>query len=837
MKLARPVLIGTLAFAITSTVLALVFVSSPLEPTPVTNASANPTRIALVSTPTLSRGANETATETTATLLLSDTPAVTPSPTPTSGEMTPLPAPTPPGVSSAAYQQGMILRRNGDYAHAAESFRAARAEKPKASDAREIQFRLGESLWLAGDYTNAIATLNALLEADSNDNLAARSHYFLADMLTKRKSYAQAIEHLRAYHVRTSSLRGEIDAQIGDILLAAGDAPGAIAQYNVALQDLTLTAAQRVDFLEKIGGVHSTLGHPGLAAARLSEAFDLAPDSKTRAEAEYLWGRALDDAQQHAAAISHWQHALAAYPDQEGGYQSLVELVNRQVPVDDLQRGLADYFDKSYGPAIQAFNRYITANPNNNAAALYYAGLAYVEDGQPGLAVKSFDTLLQTYPNDRRAADALYNKARAQDRAGDTDGAVSVYDQFAARYPADSRADDALWKAAESLDLAARYGEARVQYDQLATKYPASVYAPTALFHVGFDYYLSQDYTNAEVSWQSAARHFPNTAEGDQALFWLGKLASARGDNTAAQQYLKQAIKPPRSYYSWRALDLLAPSDSTPSYNLADYQMNGKQKEEADFERWLASWTGGTPVASQLAAAILNDFHFRRGSELAQLDQAGEARLEFEKVNARFKSDPRSLYALAKFYQDSNYFDLSVEAAHQIQVLSGVVSDEELPRYLRELIYPTYYADLIVPYAQRNGVDPALFFALVRQESTYDPLSQSWVGATGLTQVMPPTGLGIARELGVRGYQEGDLLKPYVSIRFGAYFFGQLLRYFDGNIFYAMGGYNGGPGNAKKWVRPDVDVGVEVIHLAESYIYVRTVYSQYNQYLEIYRGK
>ena len=173
----------------------------------------------------------------------------------------------------------------------------------------------------------------------------------------------------------------------------------------------------------------------------------------------------------------------------------------------------------------------------------------------------------------------------------------------------------------------------------------------------------------------------------------------------------------------------------------------------------------------------------------------------------------------------------------RIQALSGVTSDEQLPRYLRALIYPTYFADLIVPYAQRNGVDPALLFALVRQESTYNPLSKSWAGASGLTQVMPQTGSGIARDLGLKGFQEGDLFKPYVSVRFGAYFFGQVLRYFDGNIFYALGGYNAGPGNAKKWVRSDVDVGVEEIQLAESSIYVRTVYSQYNEYVGVYRSK
>lgn len=837
MKSARPILIGTLAFALTSALFVLAFLSSPNQLNPLAGESPHPTRAALVSTPPPNRGAAKSTPEVTATPISSDTPAASPSSTFLPEEKTPLPAPTPPVVSSAAYQQGMVLRRNGDYANAAQSFRAALAEQPGASTAREIQYRLGESLWLAGDFTNAIPTLNTLINSNPSDNYAARGHYLLADMLSQRKAYAQAISHLRAYRAQTRTLRGETDAQIGDLILASGDSPGAIAQYQVALQDSTLTTAQRVDFLQRIAAVHMKVGHPGLAAARLSEAFSLAPDNATRAQVEYLWASALDSAQEQTAAISHWQHAFASYPEQKGGYQSLVELVNRQVPVDDMQRGLSDYFNKSYDAAIQAFDRYLRANPDKSAAPLYYSGLAYLENGQLALAVKSFDAVLQDYPEDRHAPDALYNKAIAQDRAGDADAAVASYDQFAARYPADSRADDALWKAAQLLDFDARYDDARAQYDQLAAKFPASPRAPSALFHVGFDYYLSQDNSNAEASWLKTTRLFPSATDADSAFFWLGKLATARGDETAAGQYLNEAAQSPRTYYSWRALDMLATNDYAPSYKLADYAMNAQPNEQGEFERWLKSWTGSAPVSSQLSAAVLNDYHFRRGSELAQLDQAADARLEFQKVTARFKSDARSLYALAKFYQENNYYDLSVAAALQIQALSRVGSDQQSPRYLRELIYPTYYSDLIVSYAQRNGVDPALFFALVRQESTYDPQSISWVGASGLTQVMPQTGLGIAQDLGVRGYRQADLLKPYVSIRFGTYFLGQLIRYFDGNIFYGLGGYNAGPGNAKKWVHPDVDVGIELIHLSESYVYVRTVYSQYNQYLEIYRGR
>jgi peptidoglycan lytic transglycosylase len=822
-----------LALAVIVIAIALALISEPIKPALI--ASSHPSTAIAASPPPTSpaNAANDKRSRDVPTTL---SPAP-PTSTYTSPSLEALPPPTPQPVSSASYQQGMVLRRDGDYVHAEESFRVALEEKPDPASAHEIIFRLGESAWLAGDYQSAVTAFTQMLAENENDSLASRAHYFLADIFSQTKSYSQAIEHLRAYRAETRTLMGEIDAQIGDLYLAAGDYSLAVAQYDVALGDQSLTLAQRVDLLERVADVETKLAHPDLAVARLGQAFKLAPDNETRADVEYRWGQALDAAQEGTAAVSHWRHALATYPDQDGAYQSLVELLNRQQAVDDYQRGLTDYYAKSYGPSIMSFNRYITANPKNSTSARYFIGLAYLEDGQPTLAVQSFDTLLRNFPGDSHSADATYNKAVAYSRAGDTANAVAAYDHFVEVYPHDGRADDALWTAAQLLDKAGRAEQARTEYDKLASNYPSSAYTPQAIFDVGLDYYLSQDYVNSESRWESVAKLFPNTTDGARGLFWLGKLARTRGDTVASQRYLKQAAEQPRSYYGWRALDLLGPGQSDPSYDIASYLMNTQSNNQAEFEQWLARLTGTSPVSSQLGADVLKDFHFRRGLELAQLDRAAEARVEFQKVNNLFRSNANSLYALAVYYQENNYFDLSIDAAQRIQALSGVSSEEQLPRYLRAMIYPTYYADLIVPYAQRNGIDPALLFALVRQESRYNPLSASWVSATGLTQVMPQTGSGIARELGVLSFAQADLLRPYVSVRFGAYYLGQQLKSFGGNILYALGGYNGGPGNAKKWVRPDVDLGVEAISLAETSVYVRTVYSQYNEYVEIYQSR
>jgi soluble lytic murein transglycosylase-like protein len=100
------------------------------------------------------------------------------------------------------------------------------------------------------------------------------------------------------------------------------------------------------------------------------------------------------------------------------------------------------------------------------------------------------------------------------------------------------------------------------------------------------------------------------------------------------------------------------------------------------------------------------------------------------------------------------------------------------------------YAGLIDQAAARNGVEPAVLYGLIQQESGFDPSATSGAGALGLTQLMPST----AASLGVT-----EPLDPAQSIEGGARFLGQLLRQFGGNVPEALAAYNAGPGAVQQY--------------------------------------
>lgn len=106
------------------------------------------------------------------------------------------------------------------------------------------------------------------------------------------------------------------------------------------------------------------------------------------------------------------------------------------------------------------------------------------------------------------------------------------------------------------------------------------------------------------------------------------------------------------------------------------------------------------------------------------------------------------------------------------------------------------YDDLIKKYASQNKLNWIWMAALIYQESKFDKKSRSWVGARGLTQMMPRT----AREMGVRN--ANDLYKPETSVRVGIKYYKQMYDFWlpimgDSTQahYFSLASYNAGKGH------------------------------------------
>jgi soluble lytic murein transglycosylase-like protein len=94
-----------------------------------------------------------------------------------------------------------------------------------------------------------------------------------------------------------------------------------------------------------------------------------------------------------------------------------------------------------------------------------------------------------------------------------------------------------------------------------------------------------------------------------------------------------------------------------------------------------------------------------------------------------------------------------------------------------------------------TDVDSALVLSIMKQESGFKTTARSYVGASGLMQIMPATFAGIKARSGITG----DIYDQKTNICAGVFHIAGLLgRYADSpnKVQLALAAYNGGPGAA-----------------------------------------
>jgi soluble lytic murein transglycosylase-like protein len=113
----------------------------------------------------------------------------------------------------------------------------------------------------------------------------------------------------------------------------------------------------------------------------------------------------------------------------------------------------------------------------------------------------------------------------------------------------------------------------------------------------------------------------------------------------------------------------------------------------------------------------------------------------------------------------------------------GPLRPEDLARHQQ-------LAQVINKYAQRYGVDAELVWAVMRQESGFNPTALSPKGAMGLMQLMP----GTAAAMGV-----ADAYDVEQNIAGGIRYLNRCLNQFNQDVPLALAAYNAGPDNVVKY--------------------------------------
>jgi len=157
------------------------------------------------------------------------------------------------------------------------------------------------------------------------------------------------------------------------------------------------------------------------------------------------------------------------------------------------------------------------------------------------------------------------------------------------------------------------------------------------------------------------------------------------------------------------------------------------------------------------------------------------------------------------------------------------------------MAYPTPYHELVDQYAKSHDVHPAIIYAIMRQESRFDPYAKSYANARGLMQFIPATGKTVADWFDIKDFHEDDLYDHSMNILFGAKFFDYLMDKRE-NLYVALAEYNAGASQIKRWEQEcpisDNDlVWTEFIDYRQTRLYVKKVMSNLYTYEWIYKKR
>ena len=753
----------------------------------------------------------------------------------------------------------------------------------QALDALERLRRMGDSL-AAGEISLPSARGEAVAQ------ILINSLFLRGEALAGVDRFTEAAAAYRAFLAQRPQLSGVVEERIADALLAADERSQAAAALRRAA-GAAISADEEVRLRERLAAVLEGVGRWDAAASIYDEIL-AGPDQAAPASdnipgygeasiyrAGYLYraGMAYAAAGDEEAAVDRWRMALTENPVSDAAYLSLIQLVNRDAPVDPFLRAEIYLFAKAYLPAIAAFERFLEKSPHAARAGEAWLGIARSLMGleQWAAARLAVDRVLTDFPNCVCFGEAWLARARTAFEEGAPAEGRRIYRTFAGAHPDDPLAPEALWRSAlsslagDTQQRSAAAQDARVALDpfdeaaadllRLADAFPGSPRAADGLAIAAIGAFERGRYEYAANLFERLLSEYPDT-QPDFATYWLGRARHAQGEIKEARAlWHALAARAPEAFYGVLAgLDVDA---AHPGQNLVPRMarmdmtvpaLPGDDGSRAFAEDWL-SGPEGFPRAQNTEAAtagagvepwdlpqnVIDDPDLVKGELLLALGRRAEGLQLLEQIYWRFHNDAAALYPLMLRFDKLGANRLAITAAHRLIELSPAARIAEAPLFIQRFAYPRHYARLVEKQAKEFELAPQLLYGLIFQESHFEPAARSYAGARGLMQVLPSTGAEIARSLNYPNYSTELLDLPIVSIRFGAYYLRWARDLAGGNDIAALAGYNAGPRKAGYWLsrtEPDDALFIYKVPYYHTRRYLQGILICFAHYLRIYEG-
>jgi peptidoglycan lytic transglycosylase len=672
------------------------------------------------------------------------------------------------------FLQARLLEHAGDLAGAAKAYdQAASASWPLQGYAWLSE---GRVLLRQGQAKRA---LKALSRVPADQPIAATAELLIAEAANQTGDRDRAIDAWRHYLATDKSAdRARVALELALALLDRAGAEDARDALELARRvDLEQTAPNTLQARAR------ALEQRALAALPVAERAGL-----VKPEPKELLVRV------HALLGAH-QGADA----EDAANQLLAELTKKQRWNDvgcraALLRARAIAAERDWGRAAESLADPIRGCHDDElrAQALYLAGVDAAADGRHMQAIHRFEQLQKDLPKNHLADDARLREALSYYELGVEARFTALLSSMPDDYPNGDRVLDGLFH------LALRCIEKK---DWSGA---ASVLDRAARLAHGHDASRGSDFSGRE-------RYF-------RARAWI-----EIGEKKQGEAELAAIVRElPLSYYMLEAYTHLMELDPKLARQARDAGMQRAQAQPFSFEHQPEFDTPG----------------FVRAMELLRQGDVDLAEREITALGIAKPGElPQVLWGVALLYARAG----SAELSHAVtaSLLTDWPTRWPAGDWVKawQLAFPEPYHHAVEQESKQTGVSESLIYAVMREESGFDPKAASPADAYGLMQLIIPTARRFARPLGLP-YGRSALENPAVNIALGSHALAKLRRVFPLDPLLAIPAYNAGSGRPKRWLhdRPgmDFDVWVELIPLRETRRYMKRVLASRAAYALLY---
>lgn len=649
---------------------------------------------------------------------------------------------------------------------------------------------------------------------------------------------------------------GRAELLLGILLLRQGRPDDAVSRIEHAAKAYPLLADYA---LWHLAAAYRKLGRPADAAATLGRLVEKQPESlfveRASRDLPRDWLEAGDLARAEEAAGQY----LAAYPQGPGraevwttlgevllksGRTEKAEEVLRRVwielpgsaesqrakgllatipgarpfsPDEQFQRATTLYQLGRYGQAVPELAPFAAPGDPKEDQARLLLGISAFRLRQYAQVIQWLEPLRSATSRDR--VEAIFWLARGYGRSGDAPRFTETMTLLADSAPQSRRAEEGLYLLAQAAADNGDSAQARSYLTRLLKDYPKSAWADGALWLQGWLAYKERDLEGAVAAWGRLLTDEQGSPLRASALYWRGRAL--------------EAIKRPReAAAAYRAILQAAPDQNY-------YWFRARERLRHLSKRAVPSPPAADPVSRIVAGS--DTLRARKARALHGLGLDDEAIEEYSDQIRTHPEDRGALAEACRAFLDLERYDKAVWLAGQVLRPLFVQENGKPPiREFWQCLYPRGHWSVVREQATRQGLDPFLVTALIREESAFAPRAVSRTGARGLMQLMPQTADQVAREHNLAAGL-APLESPDVNIRLGTVHLADLIRDNGGSVSLALAGYNAGQQQVRRWRDrygfTDEEEFTEDIPYAETRSYVKRVLGSYQRYASLYGTK